>query len=328
LAVGTGTSTISSAATQQLTVTGSASAFPTFSKDFGQRFMNALPNAIELKSPVPVGGATIRVDFDPRMLALSEGVAQLVADGGVASTPMSVEDGRVMVPIPVNVRATHVLVGLPFFTIVRYPSENRGVSNSPTARVTVGEHVAGYTFPLDQPTARGLAWGGEIDVAWRRHSVNAEADYFVPALLTLTSVGPGPMPAGTRIRVLTDSVLTEEIRPLPAPAVSQQTDVPLPEPDPLAAVPTTTITTTQGDGARSTDIVLGEELASGMTVTTVLSGGDSAARVRVKSVTFAQVTIEPPEAARNTQRVTGAETVTSLAPGGLPLASSMLMGAI
>lgn len=328
-AVGTGPSPKSHATTaQELTVTGSASEFPTFSEDFGRRFVNALPNVVELESPVPVGGATIRVTFDPRLLALSDRAAQLVTGENVVSTPVTVEDGSITIGIPDHVHATHVVVGLPFFTVVRYPAENAGASTAPTAHVTLGAHVADCDFPLDQPIAQGLAWGGEIDVAWRRQSVGDETDYFVPGLLTLTSVGPGPIPAGTRIRIQTDSVLADEVRPASVPPVDSEPDLPVAEPDPSAAAPTTTISTAQADGARSTDVVLEEELAAGTAFTSVLEGGGSTARVRVKAVTFAQVSVEPPEDSRAMQRVTGAETVTSLAPGGLPLAADMLMGSI
>lgn len=341
LAIGTGTSTSSRAVTpQQLTATGSASTFPTFSADFTQRYTNALPNAVELRAPVAVGGGSVRVDFDPRMLGLSEDVAQLVADGEVIGAPVSVDGGTVTIPIPDRVSATHLVVVLPFFTSVRYPAENAGPSVAPTAHVSVGGQVVDTGFPTEQVPAQGLAWGAELDVAWRRQAVGGGDDYFAPALVTLTSVGPGPVPAGTRIRVRTDSVLTEAVRPVPAPMIGSEPAVssvepgvpepeaPVPEPDPSAAAPPTTITAAQGDGARSTDIVLGEALAPGTTFTTALSGGDGTSRIRVKAVTFAQVAVDPPADARSTQRVTGAETVTSLAPGGLPIATDMLTGSI
>ncbi|MEN0103376.1 MAG: hypothetical protein AAGC90_10655 [Curtobacterium sp.] len=341
MAIGTGTSTTSRAATpQQLTATGSASTFPTFSADFTQRFTNALPNAVELRAPGAIGGGSVRVDFDPRMLGLSDDVAQLVADDEVTSTPVSVDGGSVTIAIPDQVSATHLVVVLPFFTSVRYPAENAGPSVAPTAHVTVGAQVADTVFPLDQALAQGLAWGAELDVAWRRQAVGGGDDYFAPGLVTLTSVGPGSVPAGTRIRVRTDSVLTEAVRPIPAPMIGTDAAVssvepgvpdpgtPVPEPDPSAAAPPTTITAAQADGARTTDIVLGDALAPGTTFTTALSGGDGTSRIRVKAVTFAQVTVDPPADARATQRVTGAETVTSLAPGGLPIATDMLTGSI
>jgi hypothetical protein len=165
LAIGTGTSATSRAATlQELIVTGSASTFPTFSEDLHQRFTNALPNAVEMLSPVSVGGGSVRISFDPRMLGLSDGLAQLVADGGVSSTPMSVDGGSVTIPIPASVKATHIVVVLPFFASVRYPAENTGASTAPTAHVTVGEHVADAFFPIDQPTEQGVVFSNPFSV--------------------------------------------------------------------------------------------------------------------------------------------------------------------
>lgn len=341
LAIGAGRPAPSRADTPpQLSVAGFASTFATFSEDFTQRFANALPNAVELRAPVAIGGGSVRVGFDRRMLALSDGVAQWVADGDVFSTPLSVNGGTVTVSIPDRVRATRVVVALPFFTTIQYPAENVGPSIAPTARVTVGGQVADAPFSLAQPTADGIAWGGEIDVAWRPLALRSDTEYLAPGLVTLTSVGPGPVPAGTRIRVHTDSVLTGASRPVPLPTTADDTaespsaegsgrsDVPDLEQDPSAAAPETAVTNAEEDGARSTDITLANALGPGLTYTTALQTGDATSQVRVKSVTFARVSLQPPASALAMQRVTGAETVTSLAPGGLPLSTKMMMGSI
>jgi len=308
----------SAQATQAVTLTTSASAFTTFAPDFTERFMNALPRTIELAAPGSLAGATLRVDFDSSMIALTGDAAQLVCGDHVQQSPVQPGDGFVTITIPNSVRSRNVVVGVPLCATVRYPGENIGRSAPSKAILTIGDGVTSADFEPAGTGAHGLAWGGAIDVSWQREPTAEASSYYSPALVALTSVGPGPLPAGTLVRVHTDAVLVGEVQPDGAPASrptadpapdrqSWLSDSEPPQPDPSGASPKTTVASEMSDGMRTTTITLGDELAAGTTFTVPLSTEQTTPRLRVKAIAFAQVLVEAPPTARAMQRVTGLE---------------------
>ncbi|MET4583746.1 hypothetical protein ABIE21_003277 [Conyzicola nivalis] len=208
--------------------------------------------------------------------------------------------------------ATKLVLALPLDQVILYPNENIGLIPAPTVQlIPAVESIAPITVALEStvPSVSGTAWGAQTTATWTRvEAVSGTGGdaYSYPDTIEVASIGPGPIPQGSRVAIIVDGNIAVSITPV---------DAALPEEPPrarhfeLAAIPA------QVGGT----IVLDEPVPAGEII-----------RVRVQTqlhevtrvgdgVTYGRATFAPAADFAATQRRTGQESAVAVSGSGVPL---------
>lgn len=156
-----------------------------FSTDWGQRVATPFPIRIPLSRPAHAG--SLRIDWDARLFDAPTRAFSIV-DGvtvNAAVTPLA--EGAVSIAVPKGAQD----IVAPVRVRNPYPEENLAeVSPTVLRYINAGQKTL-EELKLRADVVAGSAWGVEAQVSW----VTVGGD-IVPAVVTLTSVGPGAVPAG------------------------------------------------------------------------------------------------------------------------------------
>ncbi|GAB3616682.1 hypothetical protein GCM10027416_12390 [Okibacterium endophyticum] len=213
-------------------------------------------------------------------------------------------------------------VSLPLRILPLYPHENIGMLQDATAILTpnsMSVPAAEVAFSPQLDTSSGQGWGAEIQVAWGRISSIAGTTgsaYAHPASLQLRSVGPGPVPAGTSIRVVVDANVISSVAPS---SVVTRDDG---EPSLWHFSPENS--SMQSGGLLTLDSLIPANQIVDVILESVATGSP---RV-TDAITYARVTLIPSAASTGMQRVTQTETAVANTSSGTPLIESSARGKV
>lgn len=94
---------------------------------------------------------------------------------------------------------------------VRFPAD-LVADPLPTAVRVAEPGQAGTARTLSQPAVKaGLPWGGRLGAGWQQARWSDQYYAWHPAIVTVHSIGPGVIPAGSRIRVTLDRHVFESV---------------------------------------------------------------------------------------------------------------------
>jgi hypothetical protein len=183
-----------------------------FSADWSRRITTPFPIRIPLSRPAHAG--SLRIDWDERLFDAPTRAFSIINGATVNAEIGELAKGTVSIAVPKG--AEDIVV--PVSARNRYPEENLGAVRPTVLHFT---NASGKTLEkreLRPDVVAGTAWGAEAQVSW----VTREGD-IIPGLVTLTSVGPGPIPAG----VVADLSYPDLIAAEPAiEGFDEETDVP------------------------------------------------------------------------------------------------------
>jgi hypothetical protein len=151
---------------------------------------------------------------------------------------------------------------------------------------------------LSRPAAKeDVPWGVQLGAGWQQATWGNGYSVWYPSLVTAHSVGPGVVPAGSRIRIILDRQVFESVEITAATDSNGQRVVGLPRRGTLAGQPTATWTSHAA-------------IEADARVTLIC-------RTKVRELTGALDTLAPPlveflppKRSRNSQRPTGQESQT------------------
>lgn len=158
-------------------------------------------------------GLRIWVDFDPRVYELGAAPSLVTDEGAVLRCRWRViREGAVQLVVedalPSAVRCSLVLGRV---AIVSFPND---IVPGPKQSVFTiqGEPVTDPGRGRFLGTRGESVWGLRVGAGWREVRWGSFFRSWVPDVVTLYSVGPGPVPAGTRVTVQVDSRLVSGIQ--------------------------------------------------------------------------------------------------------------------
>lgn len=183
----------------------------------GLRVPKILGGRIE-GSPGLSRGTEITVRFDPRIYELASRPALTEGGRPLAVSPISVDQapGAVTWRIDQDVAAGQVVVAQFGRLVVRSYPDDLIRQVAPVlleVRSSDGKPLAAQN--LSQPLVpQGLPWGVRLGVIWNE-MVTEGASMWLPAVITMHSIGPGPIPAGSGLSLTAEPRLSRSLRLTP-----------------------------------------------------------------------------------------------------------------
>jgi hypothetical protein len=290
-----------------------------FSSNFAHRTVATVPLAVPLTSSKPVSaGSLVRMTYDPRLYGVSERaiVALLgsTAPSSVTVLPRSASVSELSFALPYRISADPSIVTLPLSTPTLYPNDSLDDVTPVSLTVTdpTGSEIFAESWPVRTDKDVIDPWGVELTGAWDSFTVRhrqATKNYRWPFLVKCISVGPGAIPAGSRIEVSLDPHLVSRVVVTNAMLNDSSVDA--------AAF--------AGSFIRQRDemilpIVLGGGLPAGAQLAFQLSVTPASGRRQITAVRNATATfIGPSTDAIATQRATAKTTLSDATNSGSPL---------
>lgn len=292
---------------------------------FGSGHQGSLPfeelRGISLSGPADqISAAVVVIIFDPRISSVTGDETSVQIDGSSHEVPVQSsrdeQTGELRLQLPRitgSYRDAQVEVAIPLRRTASFPDDAVEGPVGTTIEVRTAERgtVLATSLPPTPLTVAGRAWGAQLAAVWQSFVLDGSAgEYAVPAFVRLSSVGPGPVPPGTVLRLAFDRRL----------------------------VRITSLRVVSDDGITRTDdarieagggqVVLLDDLETGGALTLALTAEPLSLIGVPADVTYASVSIAGASGADQLQRITGAETCTALSPSAVPRTSRALTGRI
>jgi hypothetical protein len=267
------------------------------------------PRVVELQGLDATDGVLDgELTFDPRVLAAGDTV--VLSGGGQIWTAPAVTgaapDGTHTLRFtverpegPARVAPT-VLMMLPLSVRALYPAEDLGTVAPATLVVGRTGDPAVARWQSATVTVPVEPWGAELAAAW------CGCPYRYPSGLRVHSVGPGPVAAGTRLELVLDARMVEQVAVLEARLDGA----------PGLAAPTVSAAAA-GDVLHAT-VLLADAVPAGGVLDLALTVVPRAGATTVDGERVASVTLVGPDDAARPARATGRYSVTDLTACGNP----------
>jgi hypothetical protein len=292
---------------------------------FSTDFTSQLPYSVLLGAIIAGGSSdlarsTITVCFDERGQCWSGESAILQSN---TTTKLRTKHsnigsrGTLEIELPAGPGVQHVTVLFPLRQTRRYPAENVGPLGATTFRIAGPEivPVAAVAVPDAMPSF-GLAWGAEVLATWARtEDVRSSAgdSYAYPLEITLSSVGPGPVPSGSAVQIVADGAI---IRSMSVASVSVD-----------GATEAAWNFAPRNSSAQSGGVVvLNQALAAGSTLRIAIDSQLNSAPAISDSITYGRVTLISPPGASGMRRESLMESAATVSPSGTPLVTDGARG--
>lgn len=267
-----------------------------------------------------ISGSVVVVTFDARTSSVTGDETSVQIGGSshqVAVQSSSADQtGELRLQLPRLARTerdVQVDVTIPLRRTATFPDDavEGPVGTTVQVRSATRGTVLATSLSPTPPAVPGRAWGAQLAAVWQSFVLDGTTgEYAVPAFVRVTSVGPGPVPKGTVLRLTFDRRL----------------------------VRITSLQIVSDDGVTRTDdarvvaggdeVVLLDDLETGGAVTLAVTAERLALTGVPADVTYASVSIASASGADQLQRITGAETCTALSPSAVPRTSRALTGRI
>ena len=180
----------------------------------GLRVPKILGGRIE-GSPGLARGTQITVRFDPRIYELASRPALTESGRPLAMSPIdgNGEPGAATWRIDQDVAAGQVVVAqFGRLVVPSYPDDliRQVAPVLLEVQSSDGRPLAAQT--LSQPLVQqGLPWGVRLGVIWNE-VITESASVWLPAVITMHSIGPGPIPAGSGLSLTAEPRLSRSLR--------------------------------------------------------------------------------------------------------------------
>ncbi|MGW6132528.1 hypothetical protein ACWFNE_21080 [Cellulomonas sp. NPDC055163] len=296
-----------------------------FDAGFTTETLAEVPRVLEVRGLTPatpeLAGVLV---FDPRLLA-RRGDVMLSSAGRVWTVPVAehrTADGATELRFALTnapgaePHDAPTLVSLPLVPRALYPAEN--VADAVPLTLTLTGGAGEYRWADVSTTAPSAPWGAELAAAWTSCGVGAAGaarSYRFPVGVRVAGVGPGPVPAGTRLTVdldarLVAAVAASELR-LDGAALDRSG---------------AEVTSTREGGLLRTVVRLRDEVPAGAVLDVALDVTPSGSTHDVAGLHYATVTLAGVDDAARPQRATGRCSLSDLTSSGTPNAESATCG--
>ncbi|WP_258725775.1 hypothetical protein [Cellulomonas sp. NS3] len=300
-----------------------------FDAAFTTETLAEVPRVLEVRGLTPsTPELTGVLVFDPRLLA-RRGDVMLSSAGRVWTVPVAehrtaegvteLRFGLTSAPGAAPDDVPHdapTLVLLPLVPRALYPAEN--VADVVPLTLTLTGGAGEYRWADVSTSTPRAPWGAELAAAWTSCGVGAAGaarSYRFPVGVRVAGVGPGPVPAGTRLTVdldarLVAAVAAPELRLDGAPLDRSRAEV----------------TSTRAGDLLRTVVRLRDEVPAGTVLDVALDVTPSGSAQDVAGLHYATVTLAGVDDAARPQRATGRCSVSDLTSSGTPHAESATCG--
>jgi len=274
--------------------------------------------ALVISGPVAaLSGGTVVIRYDARVSTLSSScsVVQVGRATHVILMDADTRAGVVRLQLPAisgTAPSGGVVVSVPLRRSAAFPADGIDAPAGTTIEVlSAAGPMLTRSLPTAAPPVTGTAWGGQLAAVWQPVTLPGNNQYAVPAFLRISSVGPGPIPAGTHLQVTVD------------PRLARITTLRL-----LDATGTARRAGTITHHADRSTVTLLSPIAADDAVTVMVTAAPNAARTLPTDVHFAAASLTASNYPDPWQRSTGAETITALSASGTPRTPDAFTGRI